>query len=41
MIFFLFHYASTPVSDQYRGDGIVSRAKGYGMSSVRVDGSNK
>jgi 2-oxoisovalerate dehydrogenase E1 component alpha subunit len=31
---------STPVKDQYRGDGIVSRAKGYGMAGVRVDGND-
>ena len=31
---------STPVADQYRGDGIVPRAKGYGMAGVRVDGND-
>ncbi|GMI43209.1 hypothetical protein TrCOL_g2608 [Triparma columacea] len=31
---------STPVRDQYRGDGIVSRAKGYGMYGIRVDGND-
>mmetsp|Transcript_25757 Transcript_25757/g.55934 ORF Transcript_25757/g.55934 Transcript_25757/m.55934 type:complete len:337 (-) Transcript_25757:46-1056(-) len=31
---------STPVQDQYRGDGIISRAAGYGMASVRVDGND-
>lgn len=31
---------STPSSEQYRGDGIVSRAAGYGMHSVRVDGND-
>ncbi|GMH81490.1 hypothetical protein TrST_g5572 [Triparma strigata] len=31
---------STPVADQYRGDGIASRAKGYGMASIRVDGND-
>jgi 2-oxoisovalerate dehydrogenase E1 component alpha subunit len=31
---------STPVSEQYRGDGIVSRAPGYGMASLRVDGND-
>lgn len=31
---------STPVEDQYRGDGVVSRAAGYGMASVRVDGND-
>lgn len=30
---------STPVSEQYGGDGIVSRADGYGMTSCRVDGN--
>ncbi|CAM9323435.1 unnamed protein product [Ectocarpus sp. 8 AP-2014] len=31
---------STSVADQYRGDGIVSRAPGYGMHAVRVDGND-
>jgi 2-oxoisovalerate dehydrogenase E1 component alpha subunit len=31
---------STPVTDQYAGDGIVSRAPGYGMSAIRVDGND-
>ncbi|KAA0150427.1 hypothetical protein FNF27_03645 [Cafeteria roenbergensis] len=31
---------STPVKDQYRGDGIASRAAGYGMPSIRVDGAD-
>jgi 2-oxoisovalerate dehydrogenase E1 component alpha subunit len=31
---------STPVSDQYAGDGIVSRATGYGMAAIRVDGND-
>ncbi|KAH9509079.1 hypothetical protein Btru_048978 [Bulinus truncatus] len=31
---------STPTKDQYRGDGIASRAAGYGMLSVRVDGND-
>mmetsp|Transcript_4905 Transcript_4905/g.10152 ORF Transcript_4905/g.10152 Transcript_4905/m.10152 type:complete len:423 (+) Transcript_4905:422-1690(+) len=31
---------STPVQDQFRGDGIVSRAEGYGMASLRVDGND-
>ena len=36
-----FRYAiSTPVKDQYRGDGIVSRGPGYGISSIRVDGND-
>jgi 2-oxoisovalerate dehydrogenase E1 component alpha subunit len=25
---------------QYRGDGIVSRAPGYGMHAIRVDGND-
>ena len=31
---------STPARDQYRGDGIVSRASGYGIAGVRVDGND-
>ncbi|ESO94690.1 hypothetical protein LOTGIDRAFT_202459 [Lottia gigantea] len=31
---------STPVKDQYRGDGIASRGIGYGMPTVRVDGND-
>lgn len=31
---------STPTTEQYRGDGIVSRASGYGMHSIRVDGND-
>ena len=31
---------STPVKDQYAGDGIVSRAPGYGMAGIRVDGND-
>ena len=31
---------STPVQDQYAGDGIVSRAPGYGMAAIRVDGND-
>lgn len=31
---------STPVADQFRGDGIVSRAAGYGMHAIRVDGND-
>lgn len=31
---------STPTEDQYRGDGIVSRAAGYGMHAIRVDGND-
>jgi 2-oxoisovalerate dehydrogenase E1 component alpha subunit len=43
MIFFCRNngYAiSTPVQDQYRGDGIVSRGPGYGMASLRIDGND-
>lgn len=31
---------STPVRDQYRGDGIAARGPGYGVSTVRVDGND-
>jgi 2-oxoisovalerate dehydrogenase E1 component alpha subunit len=31
---------STPVSDQYRGDGIASRGPGYGIATIRVDGND-
>lgn len=31
---------STSVADQYRGDGIASRAPGYGMHAIRVDGND-
>lgn len=31
---------STPVTDQYAGDGIVARAPGYGMAAIRVDGND-
>jgi 2-oxoisovalerate dehydrogenase E1 component alpha subunit len=31
---------STPTRDQYRGDGIVCRAPGYGMAAIRVDGND-
>ncbi len=31
---------STPVGDNYAGDGIVSRARGYGMEGIRVDGND-
>ena len=31
---------STPTLEQYRGDGIVSRAAGYGINSIRVDGND-
>ena len=31
---------STPVADQFRGDGIASRAAGYGMHAIRVDGND-
>jgi len=31
---------STPSHDQFRGDGIASRAAGYGMHCIRVDGND-
>lgn len=31
---------STSVDEQYAGDGIVSRAPGYGMAAIRVDGND-
>ncbi|KAF5008756.1 hypothetical protein FDECE_4993 [Fusarium decemcellulare] len=31
---------STPASQQYRGDGIASRGAGYGIQSLRVDGTD-
>lgn len=31
---------STPTSEQYNGDGIVSRALGYGIVGYRVDGND-
>lgn len=31
---------STPVRDQYRGDGIASRGPGYGIVTIRVDGND-
>ena len=31
---------STSSSEQYRGDGIVSRAQGYGIPGIRVDGND-
>lgn len=31
---------STPVTDQYAGDGIVSRAPGYGIAAIRIDGND-
>ena len=31
---------STPVKDQYRGDGVASRGPGYGMCTIRVDGND-
>ena len=43
MIFFCRNngYAiSTPVKEQYAGDGIISRAPGYGMAGIRVDGND-
>lgn len=31
---------STPVDDQYRGDGIAARGHSYGMQTLRVDGND-
>ena len=31
---------TTPTSQQYAGDGIISRASGYGITSCRVDGAD-
>ena len=31
---------STPVIDQYRGDGIAARGPAYGMPTIRVDGND-
>jgi 2-oxoisovalerate dehydrogenase E1 component alpha subunit len=31
---------STPINEQYAGDGIVSRAPGYGIAGIRVDGND-
>jgi len=31
---------STPVSEQYRGDGVASRGPGYGIATIRVDGND-
>lgn len=31
---------STPASEQYRGDGISSRGAGYGIETLRVDGTD-
>lgn len=31
---------STSSEEQFRGDGIVSRAQGYGMTGIRVDGND-
>lgn len=31
---------STPVDEQYRGDGIASRGPGYGIAALRVDGTD-
>lgn len=31
---------STPVSEQFAGDGITPRALGYGMRAIRVDGND-
>lgn len=31
---------STPVKEQYRGDGIAARGSGYGIVTIRVDGND-
>jgi 2-oxoisovalerate dehydrogenase E1 component alpha subunit len=31
---------STPVREQYRGDGIAARGSGYGVDTIRVDGND-
>ncbi|XP_071693587.1 2-oxoisovalerate dehydrogenase subunit alpha 1, mitochondrial-like [Rutidosis leptorrhynchoides] len=31
---------STPVTDQFRSDGIVVKGQGYGIESIRVDGND-
>jgi 2-oxoisovalerate dehydrogenase E1 component len=31
---------STPVNEQYRCESLVTRARGYGMEGVRIDGNN-
>ncbi|XP_060524103.1 2-oxoisovalerate dehydrogenase subunit alpha, mitochondrial isoform X2 [Cylas formicarius] len=31
---------STPVNEQYRGDGIAARGPGYGINTIRVDGND-
>jgi len=31
---------STPIREQFRGDGIASRGSGYGMNTIRVDGND-
>ena len=31
---------STPVQEQYKGDGIAIRGPAYGMSTIRVDGND-
>lgn len=31
---------STPIDDQYAGDGIAVRGTSYGMPTIRVDGND-
>jgi 2-oxoisovalerate dehydrogenase E1 component len=31
---------STPVNEQYRCESLISKAKGYGMEGIRIDGNN-
>lgn len=37
----VFRYAiSTPVEEQYKGDGIAARGPSYGIHTLRVDGND-
>jgi 2-oxoisovalerate dehydrogenase E1 component alpha subunit len=36
----LYAAISTPTTEQYRGDGIASRGIGYGIDTLRVDGTD-
>jgi 2-oxoisovalerate dehydrogenase E1 component alpha subunit len=31
---------STPIDEQYAGDGIAARGVAYGMPTIRVDGND-
>lgn len=35
-----FYAISTPVDEQYSGDGIAARSKAYGINSIKVDGND-